>query len=418
VEISAEIIPVYEITSVTDGVGCSGDEVLLTTAGAPENGFYRWYSTFDAAEPVPDQIQSTLTTDALVATTSYFVTVVNDLGCESSSRKEVFARIGEIFEIESLSSESVCPNNSVTIVATGAPDDGSYRWYDKDQNLIEETGASFTTTQLMETSNYFVSIVNTEGCESQRVLAVAEVSNESLDIEAIGGYTCGTGEVQLTASGAPENGFYRWFDIEGNMIEGVNGSEYSIPDISESTVYGVQSVSDQGCTSLMIEVIAEYRESPEEPVIEQESDFLITSSLADNYQWFKDNVPIEGERGSVLLHGYDAGAYSVQVEVGGCTMMSEIFLVTAIGELLNQQEIGIYPNPAEDFIRLDAGHLQGVKFTLIIHDMNGKIIYREDVDIISGKLDKKLDIKQYNSGVYFVKLTDGEYVYTGKFVKK
>ncbi|MCH7515380.1 MAG: T9SS type A sorting domain-containing protein, partial [Bacteroidetes bacterium] len=221
--------------------------------------------------------------------------------------------------------------------------------------------------------------------------------------------------VTLVASGAPDGGSYQWFDEVGDLVG--TDAEFVAQGVVQNTIYTVQSISATGCVSTLKEVVAGFREAISKPVIERDQDILHTSTQADSYQWFRDGEPIEGERGSSLLHT-DLGAYQVEVEINGCSNISETFVVTAISDLIYGELINLYPNPANNFIRILIENLTAKKYTLLVFEISGKIVFHEELTITTGKLDKELDINKYDNGVYFVKLTDGEYVYTGKFVKR
>jgi len=77
---------------------------------------------------------------------------------------------------------SRCGAGTVTLSATGAPTTGgSYRWYTASTGgtaIGGATGANFTTEYLYATKTYYVSAVNSTGCESSRVPVTATVNQE------------------------------------------------------------------------------------------------------------------------------------------------------------------------------------------------------------------------------------------------
>ena len=416
VAVTAEAVPVFAVINTTNGNGCSGSSVELTASGAPENGTYNWYESAIAADPIDGANGAVFQTPVLEVSRSYFVTAVNSIGCESLVRKEVKANVEPVYLVGDVENGLGCPGESVTLTASGAPDNGSYRWYDEAGIIIEgETSATYITPALEVTTGFSVSVVNSVGCESNLVAVTAEINNEALTVQAEDAFTCGTGDVALVATGAPDGGSYQWFDEAGDLVG--TDAEFVAQGIVQNTVYTVQSISATGCVSTLKEVVAGFREEISKPVIERDQDILHTSTQADSYQWFRDGDPIEGERGSSLLHT-DLGAYQVEVEINGCSNISETFVVTAISDLINGELINLYPNPANKFIRILIENLTAKKYTLLVFEISGKIVFHEELTITTGKLDKELDINKYDNGVYFVKLTDGEYVYTGKFVKR
>jgi autotransporter-associated beta strand protein len=73
-----------------------------------------------------------------------------------------------------------CRSGSVTLRASGAPADGHYIWYDVSHDSLSstgQTGPTFVTPVLNKTRTYYVSIVNSKGCEGPRAAATATIIN-------------------------------------------------------------------------------------------------------------------------------------------------------------------------------------------------------------------------------------------------
>jgi hypothetical protein len=94
VKIKMEAIP--SVSKVENGVSCNGGSASLKAFGAPSEGYYNWYETVDATEPVAGENAETFTIPVLNKTKTYFVSITNALGCESE-RVEVKAE-ANIFE--------------------------------------------------------------------------------------------------------------------------------------------------------------------------------------------------------------------------------------------------------------------------------------------------------------------------------
>lgn len=181
--LNVTIDPVVEVSTVTAGEHCGGGSVTLTAAGAPLGGTYRWYETATATEPLPGANQSTFTTPVLEQSKTYFVTAVNVSGCESGQRQAVEAKINTVHEVTAVTAAQSCGEGSVTLSASGAPKGGSYRWYEAltgGTAIPAANEAAFTTPVLSGSKTYFVSVVNSSGCESANRLPVeAKIVNAS-----------------------------------------------------------------------------------------------------------------------------------------------------------------------------------------------------------------------------------------------
>jgi hypothetical protein len=396
---------------------------VLTAEGAPENGSYNWYDSATATEPIAGENGASFITPVLELSRSFFVTAVNNLGCESLVREEVRATVEPVYLVDEVDSEVRCPGQSVTLTASGAPVDGSYKWYNAAGTLIEgETGATLVTAELEESTEYFVSVVNSAFCESEQVSITAMISSEALSVEADNVFICGEGSVTLTASGAPEGGSYQWYDASLIQLEGETSAELT-RNASESTLYSVRVISSSKCTSDLLEVSVEVGVVPEQRIIIQEEDIL-RSNIAGpeyTYEWIFNEEIIPGENGSVYLHNYNAGNYQVRITKEGCPNTSDVYQVQeplAISDELNTGELYLYPNPADEQIRLEFEGVESAKVSIYVIDISGKIIRSDVMNNMSGRVTWELDIKEYENGVYFVKLADGKKVLTGRFVKK
>jgi hypothetical protein len=77
--------------------------------------------------------------------------------------------------------------------------------------------------------------------------------------------------------------------------------------------------------------------------------------------------------------------------------------------------ITIYPNPASGVLNLSVKGKEK-QMDLLITDVNGRAMYREQLLNIPAELLKKLDVSTLARGVYFIKLTSNDRLYIEKFV--
>jgi hypothetical protein len=99
---------------------------------------------------------------------------------------------------------SSCGGQSVTLTASGAPADGSYRWYtqaDGGTAISGATGSSYTTPALYTSATYYVSAVAANGSESGRTAVAVTIQYALPPTIVAGGPTTfdGGGSVTLTA---------------------------------------------------------------------------------------------------------------------------------------------------------------------------------------------------------------------------
>lgn len=102
-------------------------------------------------------------------------------GCTTHDLTQTFTLKKEnVYAVQSSSSSEVCQNGAVTLIASGAPANGIYKWYDKESDvtpLSESTAPEFVTAELTAPETFYVSITNELGCEGPRVAVKANVIN-------------------------------------------------------------------------------------------------------------------------------------------------------------------------------------------------------------------------------------------------
>ena len=76
----------------------------------------------------------------------------------------------------------------------------------------------------------------------------------------------------------------------------------------------------------------------------------------------------------------------------------------------------IYPNPANDYASIAISLDKTEKVTLTIVDLLGKEISKEETVLFSGKSTERLDVSNFQNGVYFINLQVGNKITTQKLV--
>lgn len=227
---------------------------------------------------------------------------------------------------------------------------------------------------------------------------------------------CNSGTSTLTAVGAPADGQYRWYfsaDAK-NSIAGQIGSAFTTPVISETTSFFVATINGQGCEgpSTSVQAVVSKLAKPSISV----TGFVLSSSISEGNQWFKNGAKIEGATGSTITV-LESGTYSVSVQnAAGCTQTSDN-LVMSIAALEDARSLGIsiYPNPAAEELKMKIPTPMVEKITSLgVIDIKGSgSVYldaiQEDVTIPVGHLP---------SGVYFARIKIGNEFKFLRFIKK
>ncbi|PZR40728.1 MAG: hypothetical protein DI538_03360 [Azospira oryzae] len=168
----AQLLTPPAAPTATNGTGCTSSSVVLNAAGA-SNGQYRWYTASGKA-PLSGETNSSYTTPALTATTTYYVCIYNGF-CESS-RVAVTATINPPPAAPVAVNNSLCASGRVALGVTGAKD-GQYRWYTSStggQAIASEVNGRFLTPEITSTTTYYATIYNGL-CESARTPVTATI---------------------------------------------------------------------------------------------------------------------------------------------------------------------------------------------------------------------------------------------------
>ncbi len=160
----------------------------------------------------------------------------------------------------------------------------------------------------------------------------------------------------------------------------------------------VMGVNGCGNGTASSDLTVNIRPAPNTPTITHNAGVLESSSNYNN-QWFKSNAMINGANQKEYTPTVN-GVYSVEVHNSyGCAAMSSSITVSDVGieVLLNNKEVSVFPNPAEDFVIIQYSG----KEEIIINMKNalGK-------NILTSKFVErtKLDLSHLSSGIYFIEM--------------
>ncbi len=148
------------------------------------------------------------------------------------------------------------------------------------------------------------------------------------------------------------------------------------------------------------------------PSVSEDPDYLEINAGATRSDFYADYLP-QGQSGqSVIFYtffNHDTPSDSVRLKV--------VFDVapTGIANVETKNNFIVYPNPANDIIRVK--YAFDTNADLTIYDITGKMVIRES--LIAGQSDYTFSIADLRSGVYFYSLNNGkEIISMKKLIKK
>lgn len=144
----------------------------------------------------------------------------------------------------------------------------------------------------------------------------------------------------------------------------------------------------------------------------------LTSSSATNNQWYLNETLITGASGNEYVVK-DQGLYTLKVTVDGCPSPiseSKTFVITGDIKTETFQGVKLYPNPVQDLLTIQLhGFKENEEVSVFLIDGIGKTINRQ---IGQGGQDLNVDVRSYNTGTYYIMMTQGATKQNARFFKQ
>ena len=150
------------------------------------------------------------------------------------------------------------------------------------------------------------------------------------------------------------------------------------------------------------------------PVCTQAGSVLSTAPGYLQYVWYRNSAIIFGATTNTYTVTQD-GVYSVSVTDNNfCTGKSNIITITNLSvEELSGNGVKVHPNPNRGSFKLEIpGFVTPTEITIL--DVQGRMVKKEAIP--SGQKEATIEMAEFPSGVYFVKLRSGTSVFHSKFV--
>ena len=261
VPLEVRVITAPPAPVAADQERCGPGTLVLTAQGAPGVA-YHWYaadgttllarteSDDDSIDVLADQ--GSYVTDALTATTDFYVAALNE-GCEGE-RVRVSARVLSPPPPPTVNDLVVCQPDTVSLRVEPLTDDRLYRWYDQPTGgtLLHEDSSGELRLLVTSDTAVYVSVSN-GSCESERVRASAMLYREGQLDAGPDERVVPDGEVQLQAPAGYER--YAWYPTAG-LSDPYAADPVASPD--KTTTYWLTVTTPAGCEEadqLIVEVV-------------------------------------------------------------------------------------------------------------------------------------------------------------------
>jgi hypothetical protein len=139
-----------------------------------------------------------------------------------------------------------------------------------------------------------------------------------------------------------------------------------------------------------------------------------------SYVWTNENDEIVSEEMDLgdLTNSSQAGSYFLTItDANGCSVEQQI-TITDIVEWNSGVTISLFPNPAADYLVLNALGLPSGSYEYIITDGKGRLVLRAKLAAANGTFNESIDISSLAVGAYNLSLIGKEGNLNRTFVKE
>ena len=372
---------VTSIPAVTNGTHCGPASVSLTAASS---SMVKWYANSSGGSSF--YTGTNYSTPYLTSSQTYYVEA--GTFCPSS-RVPVTATITTGIAPPVASDQSRCGNGSVQLTATSS---GNVNWYSSATSLTPLlTSNIYNTPSLSGNTTYYAESKNGSNCTSLRTTVEAIINSIPGNAVTTDGERCGTGSVQLSASGPAT---INWYDVQsGGSIIGTGGS-FITPSIAQTEIFYAETF-DGNCSGDRIPAQAEVFSTP---TISLGPDTILTSASSvdlnpgsgfTDYLW-------STSAGTQVITVTTDGNYCVTVTDGNGCMGSDCSFV--------QFSVGIENSGNEN-------HFSIYEYSGIVHIINNTneaVIF--ELFSVDGRLIDRVNIPSNNFEIDYTYLPAGYYV--------
>jgi gliding motility-associated-like protein len=246
----------------TPVIVCAGENVILTAAGSGTGDlvFYDNTATEIGRVTMGGNPTATFNAGALVAG-NYNFSVQEDDGTCLSDVAAISVTVNTLPTAPTATGTTICAGNNVTLTTTAT---GIANWYsDAALTNLVSTGSIYMTGNLTTSTDFFVTQVDVNGCESAATTVTVTVDPNPTAPTAAPDTICAGQTATLTATGS--GGTLNWYSDASVTLQVGTGTSFTTTALAQTTTYYAQEVSASGCLSPIVAVTATVNALPNTP---------------------------------------------------------------------------------------------------------------------------------------------------------
>ena len=399
------VVPTASTTTIDAGCGqLNGSATVTPTSGlAPFD--YLW-----------DDGQTAATANNLGAGV-YSVTITDALGCSAVITGVTVANPNPPTSSVSVSSnyneaQVTCAGESdgeAIVTASGGTAPYVYLWSD---------GQSTATASNLAAGTYQVTVTDDASCSSTSSITITEPTalTSTADLTDIGCNGDSTGAINLSVTGGTAGYSFVWDNgASTEDLTGLSAGLYSaeITDLNGcSLTVGPLTVSEPDSISFTLTTSDVTVTGATDGAID-----LTVSGGTSPYTYLWNNGETTED-----LSGLPAGTYICTItDANGCTSEVTVTILDGLASLANNNTgmgvISLFPNPATEEVTLSFDLTQNSDITIEVVSTTGQVLLvMNDVDVLNTNY--VLNVSEWSTGVYFVKVKTTDGMNSIRFVKK
>ena len=288
---------------------------------------------------------------------------------------------------------NLCEGTSA-VLGTGISD-GSYLW---------STGSTDSTVTVSGAQIISVMVISAFGCESADTAIITQSTNVNLADDSVS--FCEGANAVLDANML---GSYLWN----------NGSTDQIINVTTSGTY-VVTVTEQNCISSDSTVVTEVLNpvtSFTESVNQNTVTFTNTSQNATTYDWDFGDGNTSTVENPVHTFSPPSSTWTYTVTLSATNDCETIDFEmdvsnkpNSIGDVALTNAVTVYPNPTTGIFNIEIENTEVGELVIEVLDVTGAVLVRSESNSVQGKTNTNLDITDFSTGVYLIKVTLNEKV--------
>lgn len=389
----------------SNGPVCTTQSINLTTT-AVTGATYSWSGPASFASTQQNPTRPNATT---AMSGNYTVTVTAN-GCSATSSVNVV--VNTTPTAVSGSNSPVCSGQNINFTAqtvTGA----TYAWSgpssfaSTQQNPVRPNAAAAM-------AGTYTLTVTANGCSATSSTNVT-VNTSPNATASSNSPICEGGFINLNAA-AVTGATYGWSGPNGFSSTG-QAATLTGASSSNAGTYTV-TVTANGC-SAQANIIVAVNTLPVPTITQSGSLLQATPSSGFTYQWFLDGVPISGANAATFTPTAN-GNYTVTItDANSCTQTSSGFMFTSsnVENHTLQQGLTVFPNPGNGQFTLKITSEENVVAEATVYNALGAVVLRKPLNVSTGETMHDLNLLEYASGVYFVKVSLAQSEHTIRIIK-